>query len=189
MSRALLDSADATTLLAASRAGRAGAADALFEQLYGELRRLARARLAGPSVGETLNTTGLVHEAYLRLVAPERVTAVDRAHFLALAARAMRYVVLDAPAPAPSAAATARPSRSTPCRWPPTVEFRFFGGGASPSRPGGSAGRFYSRRSKAVTRPRPGGPLPPGAAAVHMQNPTGMMCAPRLHAKPAAAAG
>ena len=75
--------------------GDAVAGDALFEHLYGELRRLARARLSGLRGGETLNTTGLVHEAYLRLIAPERVAPVDRAHFLALAARAMRYVVLD----------------------------------------------------------------------------------------------
>ncbi len=78
-----------------SDGGPAVVGDALFERLYGELRRLARARLASLRGGETLNTTGLVHEAYLRLIAPERVAPVDRAHFLALAARAMRYVVLD----------------------------------------------------------------------------------------------
>jgi RNA polymerase sigma factor (TIGR02999 family) len=86
---------DTTALLLDARAGRREAADALFGRLYGELRRLARARLRALRPGATLNTTGLVHEAYLRLVDPARVAAVDRTHFVALAARAMRYVLLD----------------------------------------------------------------------------------------------
>ena len=88
-------SPDTTALLLDARAGRRDAADALFERLYGELHRLAHARLRALRPGATLDTTGLVHEAYLRLVDPGRVAAVDRAHFLALAARAMRFVVLD----------------------------------------------------------------------------------------------
>ena len=88
-------SVDTTALLRDARAGRRVASDALFERVYDELRWLAHARLRALHPGATLDTTGLVHEAYLRLVDPGRVAPVDRAHFVALAARAMRYVVLD----------------------------------------------------------------------------------------------
>lgn len=86
---------DTTALLREAREGRPEASSALFERLYDELRRLAHVRLRAHPPGATIDTTGLVHEAYLRLVEPARVEAVDRAHFLALATRAMRYVVLD----------------------------------------------------------------------------------------------
>jgi RNA polymerase sigma factor (TIGR02999 family) len=88
-------SSDTTALLLDARAGRRDAADALFERLYDELRRLAHARLGAHAPGATLDTTGLVHEAYLRLVDRTRATPSDRAHFLALAARAMRFVLID----------------------------------------------------------------------------------------------
>jgi RNA polymerase sigma factor (TIGR02999 family) len=84
-----------TELLLEARAGRREAADALFERLYHELRSIARIRLRGHRPGATLDTTGLVHEAYLRLVNLSQVTPEDRAHFLALASRAMRFVLLD----------------------------------------------------------------------------------------------
>ena len=87
--------ADTTELLLGARAGRHGAADALFGRLYDELHALAHARLSGYRAGVTLDTTGLVHEAYLRLVDRSRITPEDRAHFVALAARAMRFVLLD----------------------------------------------------------------------------------------------
>jgi RNA polymerase sigma factor (TIGR02999 family) len=73
----------------------AGAAlDRLTAALYGELRSLAHARLRGERLGHTLQTTALVHEAYLRLAASE-VAPVDRVHFLALAASTMRRVLID----------------------------------------------------------------------------------------------
>lgn len=84
-----------TALLLAAVAGEAGAADDLYGRLYDELRRIASARLRGHRPRATLDTTGLVHEAFLRLVDAEHVAPADRAHFLALAARAMRYVLLD----------------------------------------------------------------------------------------------
>lgn len=87
--------ADTTALLLDARGGNEGASDVLFERLYDELRGLARARLSAHRPGATLDTTGLVHEAYLRLVDGARIAPADRAHFLALAARAMRYVLLD----------------------------------------------------------------------------------------------
>ena len=69
------------------------AAAPVFEAVYDELRRLAGALLRRHSPGETLNTTGLVHEAYLKL-GPD-AGATDRAHFFALAARAMRFILVD----------------------------------------------------------------------------------------------
>jgi RNA polymerase sigma factor (TIGR02999 family) len=84
-----------TTLLKAARAGDRAAFDEVFSLAYDELRRAAHQRLSGNRVGETLNTTVLVHEAYVRLVDGARAEWVDRAHFLALASRAMRYVLID----------------------------------------------------------------------------------------------
>ncbi len=68
----------------------------LLPLVYDELRRLAAARLAHEAPGQTLDATGLVHEAYLRLVGPadERRWA-DRGHFFAAAAQAMRNLLVD----------------------------------------------------------------------------------------------
>jgi RNA polymerase sigma factor (TIGR02999 family) len=83
-----------TQLLAAARADDHQAMDSVFARVYGELRRLAHRQLRGQSGDATLSTTALVHEAYLRLVGAES-TPQDRHHFFALAARAMRQIVLD----------------------------------------------------------------------------------------------
>lgn len=64
-----------------------------FVEVYGELRRLAHGQLAGQH-GRTLETTGLVHEAYLRLVG-HAAPINDRGHFFALAARVMHQVIVD----------------------------------------------------------------------------------------------
>jgi RNA polymerase sigma factor (TIGR02999 family) len=71
-----------------------GALAEAFEASYGELRRLARRQLRRLRPGQTLTTTALVHEAFVKLVkGPAK--AEDRAHFFALAARAMRQVLVD----------------------------------------------------------------------------------------------
>jgi len=88
-------SRDATVLLHSSRAGDRRALDELFSLTYDELKRAARYRLGRIRAGETLTTTALVHEAYVRLVDQSRVEWVDRAHFLAIASRAMRFVMID----------------------------------------------------------------------------------------------
>ena len=88
-------SRDATALLHSSRAGDRQALDELFTLTYDELKRAARYRLGRNRAGETLTTTALVHEAYVRLVDQSRVQWVDRAHFLAIASRAMRFVLID----------------------------------------------------------------------------------------------
>ena len=87
-------SADVTTLLVQAREGDRAALDRLMPLVYDELRRIARLRRAGDG-GATLDTTGLVHDAYLRLIDGTRVAWRDRAHFFAVASRAMRFVVVD----------------------------------------------------------------------------------------------
>ncbi len=82
-----------TQLLAQARAGDATARDAAFELVYAELKRLAHRQLAAQR-GATLCTTALVHEAYVRLSAAQ-CTPQDRRHFIALGARAMRFVLVD----------------------------------------------------------------------------------------------
>lgn len=84
-----------TALLVAARDGDEAAFRQLYEQLYAELRRLARLVRSGRG-SPTLNTTALVHEAYLKLVPGEGIVARDRSHFLRIAARAMRQVLVDA---------------------------------------------------------------------------------------------
>lgn len=69
--------------------------DALFPLVYDELRRIAHRRLRSMARGQTLDTTALVHEAYLRLTERTGPTSIDRAHFCALASRAMRFVLVD----------------------------------------------------------------------------------------------
>ncbi len=71
------------------------ALDALYAQVYDQLRRLAHDQRARQGASETLNTTALVHETYLRLAESDAAAWNDRNHFLALAARAMRFVVVD----------------------------------------------------------------------------------------------
>ncbi len=67
----------------------------LFELVYAELRRVASALLARERKGHTLQPTALVHEAYLRLADQTSLRPNDRAHFLAIAARAMRRILID----------------------------------------------------------------------------------------------
>jgi RNA polymerase sigma factor (TIGR02999 family) len=86
---------DATQLLHDVRSGSREAVDELFALTYDELKRLARHRIRRQQPGETLSTTALVHEAYVRLVDQRRVRLADRAHFLALASRVMRFVLVD----------------------------------------------------------------------------------------------
>lgn len=87
--------ADATTsLLREVRDGRADARIRLQEGLYGELRAIAEAIMRGRGAGNTLQPTALVHEAWLKLAAASP-DANDRAHFMAIAATAMRQIVVD----------------------------------------------------------------------------------------------
>lgn len=86
---------DVTQLLHRWKDGDQEAFDGLLTVLYDRLKRLAHARLRGERAGHTLNTTGLVHEAYLRLIDIDQVRWEDRGHFLAVASRVMRRVLID----------------------------------------------------------------------------------------------
>lgn len=88
------ETADITQWLSAARDGDRGALDHVLATLYRELHSMARRQLGGQN-GHTLNATGLVHEAYLRLVGRADAQFDDRAHFFAYAASAMRSVVVD----------------------------------------------------------------------------------------------
>ena len=87
--------AEVTELLRAWRGGDARAEERLIALLYRELHEMAQRRLRHERRGSTLQTTALVHEAYLRLVDQRRVEWRDRGHFLALAATMMRRVLVD----------------------------------------------------------------------------------------------
>jgi RNA polymerase sigma factor (TIGR02999 family) len=84
-----------TDLLLAWGEGRREALDHLMPLVYAELRRLAHLEMRRERPGHTLGTTGLVHEAYLRLVDQSRTRVESRAHFLNLAAQMMRRVLVD----------------------------------------------------------------------------------------------
>ena len=86
---------DTTQLLLEARAGNREAFDRLFSHVYEELRAIAHHRLLQYRPGETLDTSALVHEVYLRLVDQSRAGLRDRSHFFALTSRAMRFVVVD----------------------------------------------------------------------------------------------
>ncbi|HXI02138.1 MAG TPA: ECF-type sigma factor [Candidatus Saccharimonadales bacterium] len=87
---------DVTRILSALEQGDPQAADQLLPLVYGELRKLAAARLAGERPGQTLQPTALVHEAFLRLVDTDKVQHWNsRAHFFGAAAEAMRRILIE----------------------------------------------------------------------------------------------
>lgn len=88
--------ADITALMEQWRAGDRRAEEAIFRRLYGELRHIADRLLRGEADGHTLQPTALVHEAYLRLGVSGPLPVSDRRHLLALSARVMRQVLIDA---------------------------------------------------------------------------------------------
>lgn len=89
------DDDDVDRALAGWRQGDHGAGDELFRLVYDELRVLAARHLRRRRPGETLGPTALVHEVYLRFAQRSSPNVVDRNHFVALAARAMRMVIVD----------------------------------------------------------------------------------------------
>ena len=84
-----------TEALLALRERSPGAMDRLIPLVYDQLRQVAHRQLAAEPTGHTLQTTALVHEAYVKLVDQTRVQWQDRAHFFAVAARAMRRILVD----------------------------------------------------------------------------------------------
>jgi RNA polymerase sigma factor (TIGR02999 family) len=84
-----------TALLEQWRGGDKNAGDRIMELVYAELHRMAAKEMRREHGEHTLQTTALVHEAYLRLCGSEPVQFVDRAHFFAVAARQLRRVLVD----------------------------------------------------------------------------------------------
>jgi RNA polymerase sigma factor (TIGR02999 family) len=87
--------ADITAHLQAWNAGESSAREAVFPLVYEELRRIARRQLKNERIGHTLDTTALVHEAYLKLIDQTRADFADRSHFYAVASNAMRRILVD----------------------------------------------------------------------------------------------
>ena len=86
---------DITLLLSALKGGDRSALDRLFSLLYEELRRIASRQLQRSGAPNTLSTTVVVHEAYLKFLGHGNVDVNDRNHFFNLAARAMRQILVD----------------------------------------------------------------------------------------------
>lgn len=86
---------DITRLLTALGTGDPDAMDRLVPLVYDDLRRVARGQLRRRRPGDSLDTTGLVHEAYVRLVDQRALGLRDRGHFFAVSAIAMRQILVD----------------------------------------------------------------------------------------------
>jgi len=86
---------DVTRLLSHCSSGDRSAFDRLIPVVYEDLRRIAHRRLASERQDHTLNTTAVVHEAYLHLINQATATWQDRVHFFAVAARVIRNVLID----------------------------------------------------------------------------------------------
>lgn len=84
-----------TELLAEWRDGNQSALDELYPLVYDELHRLARRYMSRERKGHTLQTTALIHEAYVRLVDQRNVQWANRSHFFAISAQIMRRILID----------------------------------------------------------------------------------------------
>ncbi len=87
--------AETTQVLGKAAGGDSAAVDQLFPLIYDELRRLAQRYLSSGGGDNTLQATAVVHEAYVKLIDHDRTGWQDRAHFFAVAARALRQILID----------------------------------------------------------------------------------------------
>jgi RNA polymerase sigma factor (TIGR02999 family) len=90
-----MEAPEITHLLNAYASGDRQALDRLMPLIYEQMRRIARNRLRGERNDHTLNTTALVHEAYIKLVKFDRIDWQNSAHFLAIASQVMRNILVD----------------------------------------------------------------------------------------------
>ncbi|MDH3207558.1 MAG: sigma-70 family RNA polymerase sigma factor [Gemmatimonadota bacterium] len=95
MARPSSTSQDITKLLHACANGERGAFDRLMPLVYDDLRAIAHNRLSRERADHTLNTTGIVHEAYIRLVPQAEATWRDRGHFFAVSSKVIRDLLVD----------------------------------------------------------------------------------------------
>jgi RNA polymerase sigma factor (TIGR02999 family) len=89
------DDHSVTGYLAEVKEGNELAYNKVYELVYDDLKKIAHQRLVGLKKGDTLNTTALVHESFLKLVNSNESGWKDRAHFYAVASRAMRFILVD----------------------------------------------------------------------------------------------
>lgn len=89
------DPPDLTSLLTAARDGGAEALDRLFSEVYEQLKQLAHTQRRYWDGDYTLNTTALAHEAYLKLIKQDHAGWEDRAHFMCIASKAMRHILVN----------------------------------------------------------------------------------------------
>ena len=89
------EAAEITILLRKWREGDSQAFDQVTQYVYDDLRRRAAAYMRHERIGHTLQTTGLVHEAFIKLIDKQEIEWEDRNHFLAVAAQAMRRILVD----------------------------------------------------------------------------------------------
>jgi RNA polymerase sigma factor (TIGR02999 family) len=92
---AMADARTVTLLIRDLAGGDQGALDRIIPLVYAELRRIAESQLRRERPGHTLQPTALVHEVYVRMIGHEQTGYRDRAHFLAIAAHAMRKILID----------------------------------------------------------------------------------------------
>lgn len=90
-----MDTVQITKLLKAYSSGDQDAMDKLMPLVYDNMREIAQYRLIGEDSGHTLNTTALVHEAYLKLIQFNRIDWENRSHFFAIASQVMRNILVD----------------------------------------------------------------------------------------------
>ncbi len=90
----MIDQPNTTLLLCEVSAGNHDVMEELMRRVYHELRRIAERHLRKERAGHTLNATALVHEAYIKLIDRSQVTWQNRAHFLAIASKAMRRILI-----------------------------------------------------------------------------------------------
>ncbi len=90
-----MDKNKITKLLKAHSSGDENALDELMPLVYDKMYNMARYRMLGEKNNHTLSTTGLLHEAYLKLVKFDRVTWENRAHFFGMASQIMRNILVD----------------------------------------------------------------------------------------------
>lgn len=90
-----MEADDITRLLVAAGEGSDDAMDEVFEVVYPRLKEIARARRRGWQGSHTMNTTGLIHEAYMKVAGGGTSKFENRGHFFATAARAMRQVLIN----------------------------------------------------------------------------------------------
>ncbi len=90
-----MENKDVTQLLSRLKAGENGAYDELYPLIYEELRQLAYGHMSHQSPDHTLSKTELVHEAYLKMIDQTKISFSDKSHFLAIASKCMRQILID----------------------------------------------------------------------------------------------